>query len=153
MPTALRLRLYPSKKQEARLLSTLEACRHLWNDALSQRRRRWQDERRSTSYNYQQGVLTDERHANAELSEVHSQAAQDVLHRLDKAFKSFFAHRARYPLFKKYSQSGSFTYPQAYNGSVRSDVVRKRLYLSKIGNVRTVFTGRSPRTPSRRHAP
>jgi putative transposase len=139
MPAALRVRLYPSKKQEARLFSTLEACRHLWNDALSHRRQRWQEERRSTSYDYQQAVLKDERHASAELSEVHSQVAQDVLHRLDNAFKSFFAHRARYPLFKKYGQSGSFTYPQAYNGSVKPDVVRKRLYLSKIGNVRTVF--------------
>jgi putative transposase len=139
MPTALRARLYPSKKQEARLLSTLEACRHLWNGALSHRRQRWQDGRRSTSYNYQQAVLTDERHASVELSKVHSQVAQDVLHRLDKAFKSFFAHRTRYPLFKRYSESGSFTYPQAYNGPVKPDVVRKRLYLSKIGNVRTVF--------------
>ena len=65
--------------------------------------------------------------------------AQDVLHRLDKAFKAFFKHESKYPRFKKFSQSGSFTYPQAYNGSVKPDVVRKRLYLSKIGNVRTVF--------------
>ena len=139
MPTALRLRLYPSKKQEARLLITLEACRYLWNGALSHRRQRWQDGRRSTSYNFQQAVLTDERRASAELSKVHSQVAQDVLHRLDKAFKSFFAHRTCYPQFKKFSQSGSFTYPQAYNGPVKPDVVRKRLYLSKIGNVKAVF--------------
>ena len=139
MPAALRFRLYPSKKQEARLLNTLEACRHLWNDALSHRRRRWQDERTPTSYNYQQAVLTVERHANAKLAGVYSQVAQDILHRLDYAFKSFFAHRAGYPRFKKLGQAGSFTYPQAYNGSVKPDILRKRLYLSKIGNIRSVF--------------
>ena len=139
MPAALRFRLYPSKKQEARLLSTLEVCRHLWNDALSHRRQRWQVERRSTSYNYQQWILTNERHVSTELLEVYSQVAQDVLHRLDRAFKAFFKHQSRYPRFKKFSQSGSFTYPQAYNGSVKPDILRKRLYLSKIGNVKAVF--------------
>jgi putative transposase len=70
---------------------------------------------------------------------LYSQAGQDVLRRLDRAFNSFFAHRARYPRFKKLPKSGSFTYPQAYHGSVKPDVVRKRLFLSKVGNVRVVF--------------
>jgi len=139
MPAALRFRLYPSKKQEARLLDTLNTCRHLWNGALSDRRRRWQDGRKSTSYNYQQALLTHERRVNAELLQVYSQVAQDVLHRLDRSFKAFFRHQSRYPRFKRFSQSGSFAYPQAYNGSVKPDTLRKRLYLSKIGNVRTVF--------------
>ncbi|MBI3022530.1 MAG: IS200/IS605 family element transposase accessory protein TnpB, partial [Thaumarchaeota archaeon] len=38
-----------------------------------------------------------------------------------------------------FSHSGSFTYPQAYNGSVKPDTVRKRLFLSKVGNVKVVF--------------
>ncbi|HVB95745.1 MAG TPA: transposase [Nitrososphaerales archaeon] len=139
MPTALRFRLYPSRKQEARLLCTLEVCRHLWNDALSHWRRRWQDERKSTWYNYQQWILTSERHVSGELLGVYSQVSQDVLHRLDRAFKAFFKHQSRYPRFKKFSQSGSFTYPQAYNGSLKPDLLRKRLYLSKLGDIKAVF--------------
>ncbi len=139
MPSALRFRLYPSREQEARMLRTLEACRHLWNDALSHRRHRWQNERKSTSYNYQQWILTAERHVDPELGALYAQVAQDVLHRLDRAFQAFFDHRSRHPRFKKYSQSGSFTYPQAYNGSVKSDPLRKRLFLSKVGNVKVVF--------------
>jgi putative transposase len=73
------------------------------------------------------------------LSGLYSQVGQDVLKRLDKAFKAFFKNQSKYPRFKKFSRSGSFTYPQAYNGSVKPDVLRKRLYLSKIGNVRAVF--------------
>jgi putative transposase len=68
-----------------------------------------------------------------------SQTLQDVLGRLDRAFRAFFEHRARYPRFKKFSQSGSFTYPQAYNGSAKPDALRKRLFLSKVGNVKAVF--------------
>ncbi|MDA4115797.1 MAG: transposase [Thaumarchaeota archaeon] len=139
MPTALHFRLYPSKKQEARLSRTLTVCRHLWNDALAHRRQRWQVEGKSTSYNYQQAVLTGERHVNKELLGVYSQVAQDVLHRLDLAFKAFFKHQSRYPRFKKPTQSGSFTYPQAYNRSVKPNVPKRRLYLSKIGNVTAIF--------------
>ena len=139
MPIALRFRLYPSGRQETAMLHAIETTRHLWNDALSRRRTRWESERRSTSYNMQAALLTLEREEDVELGGLHSQVCQDVLRRLDKAFKSFFANRARYPRFKKRSGTGSFTYPQCYNGSVRPDTVRRRLYISKIGNVKAVF--------------
>lgn len=117
----------------------LETSRRLWNDALAHRKNRHENERLSTSYSQQASVLTIER-ASGAFIELHSQVAQDVLRRLDKAFKSFFEHRARHPRFKKgSSSSGSFTYPQAYNGSVKPDLVRKRLYVSKIGNIPIVF--------------
>jgi putative transposase len=121
------------------MLRALEASRRLWNDALAHRKLRWEKERRSTSYNLQASILTSEREEDVLLGGLYSQTGQDVLRRLDSAFKSFFAHRARYPKFKKFNQSGSFTYPQAYNGSVKPDIARKRLFLSKIGNIRTVF--------------
>ncbi|MBI3116274.1 MAG: helix-turn-helix domain-containing protein, partial [Thaumarchaeota archaeon] len=111
MPSALRFRLYPSRDQEAKMLRTLEACRRLWNDALSHRRDRWQSERKPTSYNYQQWILTAECHEDPELGSLHSQVAQDVLHRLDRAFKAFFEHWAGYPRFKKFREWWSFTYP------------------------------------------
>lgn len=142
---AFRFRLYPNPEQEERMLTTMEACRQLWNDALAHRKRRWQEDRKSTSYNLQQWILTEVRKSDPELHKVYSQVAQDVLHRLDRAFKSFFEHRSRYPRFKNRSGSGSFTYPQAYNGSVKPDLLRKRLYLSKIGNVRAVFHRPLPR--------
>jgi putative transposase len=139
MKSAFRFRLYPSSKQEARMLRALETSRRLWNDALAHRKARWEKEGKPTSYNLQASMLTFEREQDVLLSGLYSQVGQDVLRRLDKAFKSFFARRARYPRFKKFIQSGSFTYPQAYNGSAKPDVVRKRLFLSKVGNVKTVF--------------
>src|SRR6266550_6243397 len=139
MRSAFRFRLYPNCKQEAKMLRALEATRRLWNDALAHRKRRWENERQATSYGLQAWMLTAEREQDELLSELYSQAGQDVLRRLDRAFKSFLERRASPPRFKKLSQIGSFTYPQAYNGSVKPDVSRGRLFLLKIGNVPVVL--------------
>ncbi len=117
----------------------IEAGRRLWNDALAHRKRRWEEERLSTSYSQQCWILTAARRVDPLLGELYSQAGQEIIKRVDRAFQAFFDGRARYPRFKKFSQCGSFTYPQAYNGSVKPDAVRKRLFLSKVGNVKVVF--------------
>jgi len=121
------------------MLRALESCRLLWNSALAHRRNRWQYERRTTSYYFQQAVLTRERHLNPEIGALHSQVAQDVLRRLDRAFQAYFRHRSRYPRFKRFSNFGSLTYPQGYDGSVKANPLRRRLFLSKIGNIPTIF--------------
>src|SRR5712692_9441083 len=114
--SAFRFRLYPNRMQEQRMLMMVDAGRRLWNDALAHRRRRWEEKRLSTSYSQQCWILTAERQVNPSFRELYSQAGQDILHSLDRAFAPFFGHRARYTRFKKFSQAGSFTYPQAYNG-------------------------------------
>src|SRR5712691_10000487 len=121
------------------MLTMVEAGRQLWNDALAHRKQRWEEKRLSTSYSQQCWILTAEKRINSSFRELYSQAGQEILHRLDRAFAAFFEHWKRYPRFKKFSQDGSFTYPQAYNGSVKPDAVQKRLYLSKVGNVKVVF--------------
>jgi putative transposase len=121
------------------MLMAIDTCRSLWNDALSQRKSSWEKERKSTSHNLQQRALTKIRHTDPSIGSLHSQVAQDVLHRLDRAFQAFFKHQSRYPRFKKRSSSGSFTYLQAYNGSAKPDALRRRLYLSKVGNVKAIF--------------
>jgi len=136
---ALRFRLYPSRKQEKRLARMVETGRRLWNAALAHRKWRWESGRMSTSYSFQSRILTQERRLDPHLHELYSQAGQDILRRLEKAFAAFFRRHARCPRFKKYSSSGSFTYPQAYHGSVRPDLTRSRIYLSKVGSVLTVF--------------
>src|SRR5438132_8306057 len=132
--TAFRFRLYPNHKQERRLLRMIETSRRLWNDALFHRKGRWEEKRLSTTYSQQCWILTAERRGDPLLGELYSQAGQEILRRLDRAFTPFFEHRAKYPKFKKFSSSGSFTYPQAYNGSVKPDAIRRRLFLSKGGN-------------------
>ena len=68
---------------------------------------------------------------------IHSQVAQDVLRRLDKAFRNFFgrvengAKKAGYPRFQGKNRYDSFTYPQS--GFKIKD---GKLHLSKIGAIR-----------------
>ena len=139
MKATIRLRLYPNRKQEQKLVQVIEAGRRLWNDALAHRKRRWEKNRLTTTYSQQCWILTAERRSDPMLGLLYAQAAQEILRRLDRAFKAFFDHRASYPRFKSPSESGSFTYPQAYRGSVKPILVRKKFFLSKVGYVNVIF--------------
>ena len=134
MRTAYKFRIYPNKQQKAILDHTLEGCRHLWNDALADRKNAWEQEGISRTYEQQAELLRIEKD-NGRYAGIHSQVLQDVLRRLKKAFDNFFrrvqegAKEKGYPRFK--SQYKSITYPQSgfkLEGS--------RLTLSKIGSIR-----------------
>ena len=124
------------------MLRTIEVCRRLWNDALSHPKSRWEKEGASTSYTMQQWILTRERKRDPELREVYSQVAQNVLRRLDNAFQSFFDRVSKYPRFKPFKEYGSFTYPQAYNGSVFLE--GRKVHFSKVGDIPIVVHRQVP---------
>ncbi len=115
MRTAYKFRLYPNKQQEAQLGMTLEVCRHLWNDALADRKNAWEQEGIFRTYEQQAELLKIEKE-NGRYASIHSQVLQDILRRLMKAFDNFFrrvregAKEKGYPRFK--SQYKSITYPQ-----------------------------------------
>ena len=69
----------------------MDICRELYNAALSERRQAWQRQRKSITYLDQQNVLPEIKQVREDVAEIHSQVLQDVLRRLDKAFKAFFA--------------------------------------------------------------
>ncbi len=128
-----RFRMYPTSKQGEGMFSFVEAGRRLWNMALEHRNWRWEKFRQPTGRNPQSWILTAERKADPALGEMYSQSAQDVLGRLDQAFKVFFKGIAKRPKFKPLRRDGSFTYPQAYNGSVK--LGDGKISLSKVGSV------------------
>ena len=69
--------------------------------------------------------------------DIHSQVAQDVLRRLDKAFKNFFRRvknggKPGYPRFQGRNRYDSFTYPQSGFKILEGG----KLKLSKIGTIR-----------------
>ncbi len=129
-------RLYSNKTQETVLISTLETCRRLYNNALVERRDAWKDEQRSVTYREQQDALPGNKDEYQQ--QVHSQVLQNVLRRLRKAFDAFF-RRVRngetpgYPRFKGKERYDSFTYPQS-GFSLSKD--GRHLKLSKIGPIR-----------------
>jgi len=136
--TAFKFRLYPDRKQERRMIEIVDSCRRLWNMAIEDRKARWQEERRATTYWQQCLTLTAEINESPSIRSMYAQTFQDVLRRVDRAYKKFFRGDGKFPIFRKHREWGSFTYPQAYNGSVKLDLQRRRLFLSKIGAVRVV---------------
>jgi len=125
-------RLYPTKDQVQILAYCLTTCRHLYNEMLEDRKNTYDRCGIGLSYNQQAEWL---KYLNLG---IHSQVAQDVLRRLDKAFQNFFRRvkngdkNVGYPRFQGKNRYDSFTYPQS-GFKILED---GRLKLSKIGAIR-----------------
>ena len=147
MKRTYKYRLYPNPRQETGLARTLETCRRIYNDALTQRRWYYAERGKGLSLYDQQRELKEARDDDPELQYVPSHVCQDVLRRLDKAFISFFRRLSRgqkpgYPRYKGRDRYDSFTYPDPDQGSGYRLFVnpekpkRSKLRLSGIGAVK-----------------
>jgi putative transposase len=125
--SSFKYRLYPTRTQSQLMDGTLETCRRLYNDLLSDRIEN------GTGFYEQKKKLVQLKVDNKFLKGVHSQVLQDVVLRLDKAFQSFFAGLSKYPRFKRRGRYNSFSYPQHKIGF---NVSGNFLKLGKIGRVR-----------------
>jgi len=131
-------RLYPTKKQIAKLEETIETCRLVYNSALSDRREYYRETGKSLSRIKQQENLKNYKKDRPFLQEIHSQVLQNVLFRVEKAFDNFFRRikekkgKPGYPRFKGKDRYDSFTYPQ--QGGFQ--ITQHGLKLSKIGTIK-----------------
>jgi len=136
MPKVFRYRLKPTKSQVAILNRQLDLCRWVYNETLALRKNAWEKEDRSISYFESKKMLPIWKESKPELTEVYSQVLQEVVQRVDLAFKAFFRRVENgedpgYPRFKGINWYDSLTYPQsgfAFEGNV--------LHLSKIGDIK-----------------
>jgi len=133
----------------------LYLCRQLYNSALAERIYAYRGQRVSISSYSQIKELPELKVALPEYGDVGSQVLQDVLERLDKAYKAFFRRRANregkggFPRFKGKYRYDSFTLKQAGWSledrylSIRN-VGRFKLRLSRSieGNIKTVTVRR-----------
>jgi putative transposase len=81
MKTAYKFRFYPTRQQEAILDLTLETCRRLYNIALADRKKAYEVEGISRTYEAQAAMLTAER-KNGNYQGIYAHSLQDVLRRL-----------------------------------------------------------------------
>ena len=135
MKTAYKFRMYPTRQQAHQLEQTLDTCRRLYNLALADRKAAYETDGVSRSYEDQAAMLVAEKR-EGNFKGVFSQVLQDVLRRLDKAFKAFFrrvkvGEKPGYPRFKGAGWYKSFTYPQ-----VGFKLEGSKITLSKIGTIR-----------------
>ena len=131
-------RLYPTKKQKDKLDWTLNTCRILYNSCLVDRNRHYEETGKGLSRMTQQKILVGDKKNIEYLTNIHSQVLQDVLFRVEKAYKAFFRRikekngKAGYPRFKNYGRYDSITYTQSGFGIDDTG----KLTLSKIGHIK-----------------
>src|SRR2546428_4745123 len=115
---AYKFRLAPTRKQIGTLEWTLRRCAELYNASLQERRDAYRMCQVSINYEMQAAQLPAIKQVREEYQQIHSQVLQDVLRRVDKAFKAFFTRvqegqKPGYPRYKGSDRYDSFTYPQS----------------------------------------
>src|SRR5659263_95397 len=144
MKKAYMFRIYPNKNQEVKMVRTLNTCRHLYNDALAERKKQAELNRLGKSFDvfpwrkpewifYEDQANELAADKDCFQKEVHSQVLQNVLKRVQKSMENFF-RGSGYPRFKGRNRYDSFTYPQS--GFELED---GKFILSKIGNIKIIL--------------
>lgn len=108
------------------------SCRYVYNRALALQKARYERGEKKLGYAGLCKELTAWRAERVWLSQVHSQALQQTLKNLERAYRNFFEKRAAFPARKRKGRGDSFRFPQG----TKLDQVNDRIYLPKIGWVR-----------------
>ena len=139
-------RCYPTKSQISRLENHFSMCRHLYNWSLKDRIEHYQSTGKTLSYNKQQNALPSMKVERPWYKNVHSQVLQNVLIRLDEAYKAFFrrvkegTEAPGFPKFKKRGNWSGITYPQHSKKPENS-----KIYVPSIGTIRLVYHREIPK--------
>ena len=139
MQKAFKYRLYPTKAQTTILQKHLDCCRWVYNKTIEVRRDAWKNEQKSIGRWDTSRMLTQWKKDELWLKQGPSQPMQDVLKRVDLAFRAFFrrckaGQTPGYPRFRGADRYDSFTYPQ--KGSNWRVLDTDAIHLSKIGDVK-----------------
>ena len=140
-------RIYAKPSQEETLLRWLFACRKVYNYCLAERKD-WIKSRKSPidqcslvneyivpaetkypDYYYQKRQLTEAKKTCPELKEVPSQVLQEVVGKVDKAFRAFHSRGYGFPRFRK--RIRSIVFPQFKTNPITGNQIK----LPKIGDI------------------
>ncbi len=149
MKKAFQFRIYPNKNQEVKIVRTLNTCRHLYNNALAERKKQAELNRLRKSFDvfpwgkpewifYEDQANNLAADKDSFQKEVHSQVLQNVLKRVQRSMDNFF-RGSGYPRFKGRNRYDSFTYPQSGFDVKINDGKEGKLTISKIGTMRIIL--------------
>ncbi|AOV18823.1 cytosine methyltransferase (plasmid) [Acidihalobacter aeolianus] len=131
---AFKFELMPNGEQQRLMRRFAGSCRFVFNKALALQQERHKAEEKKLGYAALCKVLTKwkAQPQTLWLNETPSQALQQALKNLERAYKNFFEKRADFPRFKKKGVSDSFRYPQG----IKLDQSNSRVFLPKLGWLR-----------------
>jgi putative transposase len=137
-----RYRLYPTRAQDAALRETLWRLRELYNACLQERRSAYRDHGVTLSGYRQMAELREVREVRPEYAAIHTHLLQDVVTRLDRAYRAFFrrcksGETPGFPRFKGRGRYRTFTFKDAaHRNGVRLVAGGARVDLTGIGKVK-----------------
>ncbi|HEX4208658.1 MAG TPA: transposase [Ktedonobacteraceae bacterium] len=134
---AYKFRLSPNKTTSEHLQWILDRCRELYNAALAERKEAYRMAGLSISYYEQKRALPDIKELRPEYKDIGSHVLQDVVLRVENAYKAFFRRvkadeTPGHPRFKGKNWYDSFCYPDGAGWKLSED----RLTLTKIGTIK-----------------
>lgn len=129
---AFKFELMPKGAQARDMRRFAGARRFVFNKALDLQQKTHTAEKKQLSFAQLCKHLVAWKQEFAWLKESPSQALQQSLKDLDKAYQNFFAQRAAFPTFKKKGQRESFRFPQGF----KLDQPNSRMFLPKLGWIR-----------------
>ena len=127
MMRTLKYRLYPTEAQQEVLNEILRLSCWLYNQSLAYRRKRWLESRYSVSYSEQAAMWRDWRNEAPDenaLRLVNMTAGQQVLRRLDKAYRAFMQGKRGRPRFKNWRRFNSVNYKPGDGAGLKGDKLR-----------------------------
>jgi putative transposase len=133
---AFKYRFYPTEQQQQFLARQFGCNRFVYNWALQQKTKAYQQTKKGLSRFALDKQLTQLKKELEWLNEVASQPLQQALGHLDKAFTRFFKEKNGFPKFKHKHGTQSASYPQG----VKIDFEAGLITLPKVGIVKTVFS-------------
>jgi putative transposase len=126
-------RLYPSKSQEKALLYARRLHCYLYNACVSHRQYEYKQNRRTVGYLEQQNLLPEFKQVWPEFAQLHSQALQATVKRVDFAYQRFFQGLSRKPKFKSIRRYSGWTYPACSGWKVNSTGKHGTITLNDLG--------------------
>ena len=135
MLRSYRYRLYPTKKQAVVLKDILFTACRLYNHALAFRRKKWKESRYSVTYYEQSAMWRDWRNEEPENNYtriLNMTAGQQILRRLDKAYKEFLKGKRVIPCFQKSSRFSSVAFKPGDGAQVKNSF----LYIQNVGLIK-----------------
>lgn len=131
---AYRFELKPNGEQQQKLRRFAGSCRFVFNKALALQQERYRVGEKKLGYAALCNSLAQWKAApeTCWMNEAPSQALQQTLKDLERAYTNFFAKRADFPRFKKRGMHDAFRYPQGF----KIDQPNSRVFLPKLGWIR-----------------
>lgn len=132
MIRSYRYRIYPTKIQITTLNDILFTACQLYNHSLAYRRKKWKESRYSVNYYEQTSMWRDWRNEYEPLRILNASAGQQVLRRLDKAYREFLKGKRGYPRFRKTSRFNSVNFKPGNGAQIKQNC----LYIQHVGLIK-----------------